>query len=149
MDIKKIKNLAEILNSNHLTLLELCEGEDKVRLERAVSIPAGGNVNPVPNPAEPAMLVRKIPVAEQAAVDFNDMYEVKSPMVGVFYAAPAPDAKPFVQIGSKVKAGATLCIIEAMKLMNDIVADRDGGIIDICAENGKIVEFGQTLFKIY
>ena len=81
-------------------------------------------------------------------VDYNDMTEVKSPMVGVFYAAPAPDAKPYVQVGDKVKKGDVLCIIEAMKLMNEIQADADGEIADICVQNGDLVEYGQTLFKI-
>ena len=70
-------------------------------------------------------------------------------MVGIFYAAPSPDAEPFVKVGSKVKKGDTLCIIEAMKLMNDVVAEEDGEIVEICAENGSLVEFGQTLFKIF
>ena len=70
-------------------------------------------------------------------------------MVGIFYAAPSPEAEPFVKVGSKVKKGDTLCIIEAMKLMNDVVAEEDGEIVEICAENGSLVEFGQTLFKIF
>ena len=70
-------------------------------------------------------------------------------MVGIFYAAPSPDAEPFVKVGSKVKKGDTLCIIEAMKLMNDVVAETDGEIVEICADNGSLVEFGQILFKIF
>jgi len=81
-------------------------------------------------------------------VDFNNLVEVQSPMVGVFYAASAPDAAPYVTVGSKVKKGDTLCIIEAMKLLNEINAEVDGEIADICVENGQVVEFGQTLFKI-
>ena len=70
-------------------------------------------------------------------------------MVGIFYAAPSPDAEPFVKVGQKVKKGDTLCIIEAMKLMNDVVAEEDGEIVEICADNGSLVEFGQVLFKIF
>ena len=70
-------------------------------------------------------------------------------MVGIFYTAPSPEAEPFVKVGSKVKKGDTLCIIEAMKLMNDVVAEEDGEIVEVCAENGSLVEFGQTLFKIF
>ncbi len=84
-----------------------------------------------------------------STVDFNHVTEVKSPMVGVFYAAPSPDAEPFVQVGSKVKKGDVLCIIEAMKLMNEITAEQDGEIVDICVQNGDVVEYGQTLFKIF
>ena len=82
-------------------------------------------------------------------VDFNDIIEVKSPLVGVFYASPAPDAEPFVKVGDKVKKGDVLCIVEAMKLMNEITASHDGEIVDVCIQNGSVVEFGQTLFKLY
>ena len=86
--------------------------------------------------------------SEDAQYAYINCNEVKAPLVGVFYAAPSPDAKPFVNVGDVVKKGDVLCIVEAMKMMNEIVSDFDGKIIDICAENGKIVEFGQTLFKI-
>ena len=82
-------------------------------------------------------------------MDFNDVFEAKSPLVGAFYAAPSPGAKPFVRVGSRVKKGDVLCIVEAMKLMNEIQAERDGEIVDICAHDGDVVEFGQTLFKLY
>ena len=81
-------------------------------------------------------------------MDFNHLTQVKSPLVGVFYAAPAPDAAPFVKVGDTVKKGDVLCIVEAMKLMNEIVAETDGVVVDICAGNGDVVEFGQTLFKL-
>ena len=81
--------------------------------------------------------------------DYNKYRDIKSPMVGIFYTAPSPDAEPFVKVGIKVKKGDTLCIIEAMKLMNDVVAEEDGEIVEICAENGALVEFGQILFKIF
>ena len=90
------------------------------------------------------------PAAEGADVkDYNRYRDVKSPMVGIFYASPSPDAEPFVKVGSKVKKGDTLCIIEAMKLMNDVMAEEDGEIVEICAENGSLVEFGQILFKLF
>ena len=81
--------------------------------------------------------------------DYDKYRNVKSPMVGIFYTAPSPEAEPFVKVGSKVKKGDTLCIIEAMKLMNDVVAEEDGEIVEVCAENGTLVEFGQVLFKIF
>ena len=87
--------------------------------------------------------------AEAEIKDYNKYRDIKSPMVGIFYAAPSPEAEPFVKVGSKVKKGDTLCIIEAMKLMNDVVAETDGEIVEICAENGSLVEFGQILFKIF
>ena len=89
------------------------------------------------------------PQAASEIKDFNKYRDVKSPMVGIFYTASSPDAEPFVKVGQKVKKGDTLCIIEAMKLMNDVVAEEDGEIVEICAENGSLVEFGQVLFKIF
>ena len=80
--------------------------------------------------------------------NFSDVNEIKSPLVGTFYSAPSPEAKPFVEVGAKVKKGDTLCIVEAMKLMNEITADKDCEIVDICVKNGEIVEYGQTLFKV-
>lgn len=79
---------------------------------------------------------------------YSHCKEIKSPLVGVFYAASSPDSAPFVKLGDKVKAGQTVCIIEAMKMMNEIKADHDGVVLDVCAENGNVVEYGQTLFKL-
>ena len=81
-------------------------------------------------------------------MDFNRAREIKSPMVGVFYSAPAPDAKPFVEVGSKVKTGDVVCIVEAMKLMNEIMAEQDGEILEICVENGQVVDYGCRLFRM-
>jgi acetyl-CoA carboxylase biotin carboxyl carrier protein len=86
---------------------------------------------------------------QDVGVDFNDIIEVKSPLVGVFYAAPSPEAEPFVKVGDRIKKGEVLCVVEAMKLMNEITATHDGEIVDICITNGAVVEFGQTLFKLY
>ena len=96
-----------------------------------------------------APAVEAAPVAAaDAGADFNAAKMVTSPMVGVFYASPSPTDPPFVTVGSKVKKGDVLCIIEAMKLMNEITAEEDGEIIDICATNGSVVEYGQILFKM-
>ena len=103
-------------------------------------------------PAAAAQSAQEAPASapvEDPGVDFNDVFEAKSPLVGVFYAAPSPGAEPFVRVGSRVKKGDVLCIVEAMKLMNEIQAERDGEIVDICAHDGDVVEFGQTLFKLY
>ena len=133
MNIKQIRELAQIVSENGLSAIEIAEGENRVRIERAVAAPTA----PAPAPA-----------AEETNVDFNRTREIKSPMVGVFYAAPSPDAKPFVEVGSKVKKGDIVCIVEAMKLMNEITAEFDGEVVDICVHNGDVVEYGQTLFKL-
>jgi acetyl-CoA carboxylase biotin carboxyl carrier protein len=156
MDIKKLKQLVQLLQSSDLTALEICEGDTRIRMER------NGQAFPVPQAAlsaAPSQPLSQIPAVPQEAplsfgqagqvVDFNCLTEVKSPMVGVFYAAPSPDAQPYVRRGDKVKKGDVLCVIEAMKLLNEIVAETDGEIADICVQNGQVVEFSQTLFKLF
>jgi len=141
VDVERIRELAQILSEAGLTLLEVAEGETRIRLERA-----GAQPGPMPAPVLPAL---PVPEPAASAVDFNNVQEVKSPMVGVFYAAPSPESPPFVKRGDRVRRGDVLCIIEAMKLLNEIVAEVDGEIADICVENGQVVEFSQTLFKVY
>ena len=144
MNIKQIRELAQIAAENGLSAIEIAEGENRVRIERAVSAPAAiPTVVSMPM-AAPAPAAE----AEETNVDFNRTREIKSPMVGVFYAAPSPDARPFVEVGSKVKKGDIVCIVEAMKLMNEITAEFDGEVVDICVHNGDVVEYGQTLFKL-
>ena len=148
MDIKRIKALAQLLKDADLNVLEICEGETRIRLEKTAPVAV------VQNERSPKLIVNetdscKEPVSIPSEVDFNNIKEVHSPMVGVFYSAPAEDAAPYVKIGDKVKKGDVLCIIEAMKLMNEICAEEDGEIVDICAENGKIIEYGQTIFKMF
>lgn len=153
MDIAKIKELAQLLNDAGLSALELKEGDATLRLESAKFTPA----QPAPAPvmqAVPAAAPQPVVPAPAASVpdggvDFNALSEFKSPMVGVFYAAPGPDQAPFVEVGKRVKKGDVLCIIEAMKLMNEITAEQDGEIVDICVSDGDVVEYGQTLFKIF
>ena len=155
MNIKQIKALAQILAQNDLSALEINEGETHIRLERTVAQPAaqaGAVLVAPPMPAAAAQSAQEAPASapvEDPGVDFNNVFEAKSPLVGVFYAAPSPGAEPFVRVGSRVKKGDVLCIVEAMKLMNEIQAERDGEIVDICAHDGDVVEFGQTLFKLY
>ena len=153
MNIKQIRELAQIAAENGLSAIEIAEGENRVRIERAVSAPAAIPTvvsMPMAAPAAPAPAPAPAPAAEaeETNVDFNRTREIKSPMVGVFYAAPSPDAKPFVEVGSKVKKGDIVCIVEAMKLMNEITAEFDGEVVDICVHNGDVVEYGQTLFKL-
>ena len=143
MNIRQIRELAQIVRENGLSALEISENDNKIRIECArgevvVAAPAPVQVSEAPSPV----------IREEAAVDFNRVHEIKSPMVGVFYASPSPDAAPFVQVGSKVKKGDVVCIIEAMKLMNELTADMDGEVVDVCVNNGDVVEYGQPLFKL-
>lgn len=149
MNIKQIRELAQIAAENGLSAIEIAEGENRVRIERAVSAPAAiPTVVSMPMAAPAAPAPAPAAEAEETNVDFNRTREIKSPMVGVFYAAPSPDARPFVEVGSKVKKGDIVCIVEAMKLMNEITAEFDGEVVDICVHNGDVVEYGQTLFKL-
>jgi acetyl-CoA carboxylase biotin carboxyl carrier protein len=146
MNIRNIKALAQIMRESGLTAIEVTEGDTKIRLEKDVHSSAfTGPPAVVQAPAEEP----DTSGISERAVDFNLITEVKSPMVGVFYEAPAPGAPPFVKLGDKVKKGDVLCIIEAMKLMNEIVAETDGEIIDVCVQNGQVVEYSQILFKIF
>lgn len=153
MKINDIKALAELVSKNNLSALEYSEGETHLRIEnapRTVTV-APAQTAPAAAPAAPAAApaVEAAPVAAaDAGADFNAAKMVTSPMVGVFYTSPSPTDPPFVTVGSKVKKGDVLCIIEAMKLMNEITAEEDGEIIDICATNGSVVEYGQILFKL-
>ena len=151
MNVRQIRELAQILRQNGLSAIEISEGEFRVKLESAA---AGAVMMPVasvtmPEPVQIAAQPEPAEKTQDVGVDFNDIIEVKSPLVGAYYASPAPDAEPFVKVGDKVKKGDVLCIVEAMKLMNEITATHDGEIVDICISNGAVVEFGQTLFKLY
>lgn len=153
MKINDIKALAELVSKNNLSALEYSEGETHLRIEnapRTVTVaPAQAAAAAAPAAPAAAPAVEAAPVAAaDAGADFNAAKMVTSPMVGVFYASPSPTDPPFVTVGSKVKKGDVLCIIEAMKLMNEITAEEDGEIIDICATNGSVVEYGQILFKM-
>lgn len=153
MNLRQIRELVRLLESSSLTVLEIEENDLRVRLEKGQTagfaqpvpaalpqaVPAALPVETAPDPA---------PVAD-GTVDFNRLKEVKSPLVGIFYAAPSPGAEPFAGVGSRVKKGDVLCVVEAMKLMNEITADADGEVIDVCVQNGQVVEFGQILFKLY
>lgn len=150
MDLRKLKTLIELVENSGIAELELTEGEEHVRISRASSVAAPVQQHylapamPVSAPAPTAAATPAAP-AEPAA---PEGHVVKSPMVGSFYRAPSPGAKPFVDIGQSVKEGDTLCIIEAMKLLNEIEADKSGVIKAILVENGQPVEFGQPLFII-
>lgn len=141
MDIDKIREIVSIACDYGLSSLDIQEGDTTLKIERS----AAKSIVVETNPDKTAHKQRP---SNDVGVDFNYLEEIKAPMVGVFYAAPAPDAEPYVKVGSKIKKGDVLCIIEAMKLMNEITAKSDGEIVDICVSNGEMVEYGQTIFKI-
>ncbi len=155
MNIKNIRSLAQIMQNADLSAIEITEGDTKIRLEKDVQVVNAYNSSgTIPIAQRSAKQENDISNAttlqsEEVPVDFNMINEVKSPMVGVFYEAPSPGAQPYVKVGDKVKKGDVLCIIEAMKLMNEIVAETDGEIVDICVQNGEVVEFSQILYKIF
>ena len=151
MDIRKIKKLIELVEESGIAELEITEGEEAVRINRYSAQPAPMQYAPQPQPAPaPASQPAAAPGAENAAPAKEEPtgHIVRSPMVGTFYEAPSPDAGPFVTVGSKVNAGETLCIVEAMKMMNQIEADKSGVIKQILVENEEPVEFDQSLFVI-
>ena len=147
MDIRKIKKLIELLEESGIAEIEIKEGEEAVRISR---MPTGNAlVHAVPQiaaavPAAPPPAA----AAEAAAKPRPNEHVITAPMVGTFYAAQTPGAKPFVDIGDEIKVGQVLCIIEAMKMMNQIEADRAGRVTSIMARNGDPVEYGQPLFVI-
>ena len=150
MDVKKIESLAKLMQETGLTGLELVEGDVELRLERqqeVVAVAPAAPVMPVAAPA-PAAGAEALGVSHEQAAPQKEGTLVLSPTVGVFYASPSPDARPFVEVGDQVKKGDTLCIIEAMKLMNEIPAEVDGTIAEICVGNGQVVEYNQPLFRI-
>ncbi len=154
MDIRKVKKLIELLEESGIAELEITEGEDSVRISRyggaaapVAATPAAAAVAPTPA-AAPASPPAADGGGEPAAAGDDEGYAVKAPMVGTFYASSAPGSPPFVQIGDRVSAGDTLCIVEAMKMMNQIEAEVDGIVKSIRCQNGEPVEFGQVLFVI-
>jgi acetyl-CoA carboxylase biotin carboxyl carrier protein len=144
VDLRKLKTLIDLVQQSGIAELEITEGEERVRISR--SLPAG-----VPQAGAPAQGVNAAPAAPAAAATAEaaaapEGHVIRSPMVGTFYRSSAPGAKAFVEIGQAVKAGQTLCIIEAMKLLNEIEADRDGVVRAVLVENGQPVEYGEPLF---
>jgi len=158
MDIRKIKKLIELLEESGIAEIEIKEGEEAVRISR---MPTGAAAihsmptyampmaAPVAAPAQAAASAPAIPATEApAARPRANEHVVTAPMVGTFYASPSPGAKAFIEIGDEVKVGQTLCIIEAMKMMNQIESDKAGRVTSIMARNGDPVEFGQPLFVV-
>jgi acetyl-CoA carboxylase biotin carboxyl carrier protein len=159
MDLRKLKKLIDLVQESGIAELEITEGEEKVRIASGGAV----SVTPLASAAAPATPVvaptgaaaQAAPAAARAAAGAAtepapgaEGHTVKAPMVGTFYRSPSPDAKPFVDVGGTVKEGETICVIEAMKLMNEIEADASGTIKAILVENGQPVEYGQALFII-
>jgi acetyl-CoA carboxylase biotin carboxyl carrier protein len=150
MDIRKVKKLIELLEQSNINELEINEGDESVRISRGgTSVTYAAAPAPAPVAAAPAPVAAPAP-AEAAAPASEEPagHAVKSPMVGTFYASPAPDAPPFVTVGQTVAAGDVICIIEAMKMMNQIEADKAGTIGAILIEDGEAVEFDQPIVTI-
>lgn len=152
MDLRKLKKLIDLVEESGIAEIEVTEGEEKVRITRTVAAPAPAQTIYATAPMAAPAPVAAAPVAAAAAPSApaaRDLSQAqKSPMVGTFYRAPSPSAPAFVEVGATVKAGDTLCIIEAMKLMNEIEAEKSGVIKEILVENGQPVEFGEPLFII-
>jgi len=156
MDIRKVKKLIELLDESGIAEIEITEGEDSVRISRYSTNVVGATVSHAPAPpvgmpfaAAPAdSAAQAAPSATAAAEPEEEGFAVTAPMVGTYYSSPSPGSPSFVQVGDRVSEGDTLCIIEAMKMMNQIEADVSGTIKSIRVQNGEPVEYGQTLFVI-
>jgi acetyl-CoA carboxylase biotin carboxyl carrier protein len=152
MDIRKVKKLIELLEESGIAEIEISEGEESVRISRypqgmtvtqGATLPASAAT--VPGPAAPAAIPAGAPPSSAKPSADNS---ITAPMVGTYYSAPAPGAKPFIEVGDEIKVGQVLCIIEAMKMMNQIESEKEGRVVSILARNGEPVEFGQPLFVV-
>lgn len=138
MDQKNVRKLAELMKEMDLTVLELNEGDFSLRMERPACAGAGA----------PASCEALPESSREELGEEKDIFTITSPMVGIFYNAPSPDSKPFVAVGERVSAGDVICIIEAMKMMNEITAGENGIVTEVCAGNKQVVEFGHPLLRI-
>lgn len=148
MDIRKIKKLIELITESDVEEIEIKEGDESIRINRrqhVVSSPATPVVNAAPAAAAP---LTEVPAASPETSNTNNAQTINAPMVGTFYKAPSPESAPFIEVGQSVQAGDVLCIIEAMKMMNQIEADRSGVIQSIEVSDGEPIEFDQVLFTI-
>jgi acetyl-CoA carboxylase biotin carboxyl carrier protein len=151
MDLRKLKTLIDLVSDSNISELEITEADGKVRIvksEPAAAAPIAYAPSPVMAAAPVAAAAASAVAAEPAVVPVEPGHAVKSPMVGTFYMSASPGSKAFVEIGAQIKEGEPICIIEAMKIMNEIEADKSGTVKRILCENGQAVEFGQPLFII-
>ncbi len=153
MDLRKLKTLIDLVSDSNVSELEITEAEGKVRIVKGSNVvmqgyaPAPMQMAPMAAPQAPAASTVAAP-AQAPAPEAPELHAVKSPMVGTFYRSSAPGAKSFVEVGDTVKVGDTICIIEAMKILNEIEADKAGKVVQILCENGQAVEYGQSLLTI-
>ena len=148
MDIRKVKKLIELLQESGISEIEVHEGEESVRISRYHVTGAQQTVVQVPSQASVATAPRQDEATPPPASVVDEGHIVKSPMVGIYYSSPSPDTSPFVEIGQTVKQGDVLCIVEAMKIMNQIESEASGVISKIFVENGDPIEYGQALFAL-
>jgi acetyl-CoA carboxylase biotin carboxyl carrier protein len=150
MDLRKLKTLIDLVSESNVSELEITEAEGKVRIVKGGGAQVQYAVAPAMTVAAPALpgAAAQPAAAAPAAAEVPPGHMVKSPMVGTFYRSSSPGAKPFVEVGSQVKEGETICIVEAMKILNEIESDKSGTITKILCENGQAVEYGQPLFVI-
>jgi acetyl-CoA carboxylase biotin carboxyl carrier protein len=152
MDLRKLKTLIDLVSESNVSELEITEAEGKVRIVKSAPVMAAAPVtySMAPAPMSPSLApaVEVAPAAPVAAPAAPVGHTVKSPMVGTFYRASSPGAKPFVEIGDTIKEGETICIVEAMKILNEIEADKSGTVTQILVENGQAVEYGQPMYVI-
>ena len=148
MDLRKLKTLIDLVSDSNISELEITEAEGKVRIVKAGVAPAPAPMMMMAPAPAPAVAVSPAPAATQAVEPEPSGHTVKSPMVGTFYRASSPGAKSLVDIGQPIKAGESICIIEAMKIMNEIESDFSGTVTKVLVENGQAVEFGQPLFIV-
>lgn len=153
MDLRKLKTLIDLVSESNVSELEITEAEGKVRIVKSAPVAAAAPVtySMAPAPVAPPVVptVEALPVTPAAAAPAAAVgHTVKSPMVGTFYRASSPGAKPFVEVGDTIKEGETICIVEAMKILNEIEADKSGTVTQILVDNGQAVEYGQPLYVI-
>ena len=146
MDLRKLKTLIDLVSDSNVSELEITEAEGKVRIVKA-TVAAPAHQQPVAL-APASVIAAPVPAPEPASVEAVTEQFVKSPMVGTFYRSASPGAKPFAEVGDAIRSGETSCIIEAMKILNEIEADKSGTIVRVLCENGQAVEYGQPLFLI-
>ncbi len=148
MDLRKLKTLIDLVSDSNVSELEITEAEGKVRIVKSMGVAAPVVMQAAPVAAAPVVAASIAAVEAPAPAAAPAGHAVKSPMVGTFYRSSSPGAAPFIQIGSVVKEGDTLCIIEAMKILNEIESDKSGTVTQILCENGQAVEYGQPLFIV-
>lgn len=146
MDLKKVKDVIELMKENDLVEIELVDGESKIHLKRPGAQMA---MSAMPMPMHAAPAAAPVPAASEVAPAADTgLIAIKSPIVGTFYQAASPDAEAYVKIGSRVESDTVVCIIEAMKVMNEIKAEAGGTIVEVCCKDGQSVEYGQVLFRV-